>query len=89
MAAGGVRGLGLGGGRHQARSERLLVAWPSGVGEPGWRCCTFILGFWSGWWRGSNVFSVRGTSEDGMNVQRGRRCTFILVHGPGSSGGSV
>ena len=49
---------------------------------PGWRCCTFIPGCWSGWWRHSNVFPPREAEVSRMNVQRGRRCTFILVPRP-------
>ena len=56
-----------------ARSGRLLVVWGSGLG----RRCTFFLGCWQGWWCGSNGFPARGTPGDRMNVQRGRRRTFI------------
>ena len=56
---------------------------------PGWRCCTFIPGCWSGWWRHSNVFPPREAEVSRMNVQRGRRCTFILVPRPRPSSRSA
>ena len=55
----------------------------------GWRCCTFILGSRQGRWRHSNVFPPREASGDRMNVQRGHRCTFILVPGPRLAGRSA
>ena len=73
------------GGRGLVATGRGVVVSAGGVGP----CCTFILRSWSGWWRGSNGFPAREVSGDGMNVQRGSRCTFIMVHGPGSSGGSA
>ena len=62
-----------------------VVVLAGGVGP----CCTFILGSWWGRWRGSNVFSPWGASGDRMNVQLGRRCTFILFPGPGLPGRSA
>ena len=40
---------------------RSGVCWWCGLSGPGW-CCTFFLGCWQGWWRGSNGFPARGTS---------------------------
>ena len=74
------RSCGGGGGR---RWEVVVPA--GGAGS----CCTFIPGSWWGQWRGSNVFSPWGASGDRMNVQLGRRCTFILFPGPGLPGRSA
>ena len=74
------RSCGVGGRR---RWEVVVPA--GGVGS----CCTFILGSWWGQWRGSNVFPPWGASGDRMNVQLGRRCTFILFPGPGLPGRSA
>ena len=46
------------------------------------RCCTFIPGSCSGQWRRSNDFPVQKAIGNRMNVQRGRRCTFIPLPGP-------
>ena len=40
-------------------------------------------------WRHSNVFPPREAEVSRMNVQRGRRCTFILVPRPRPMGGSA
>ena len=74
------RSCGGGGGR------RWEVVVPGGGAGS---CCTFIPGSWWGQWRGSNVFSPWGVSGDRMNVQLGRRCTFILFPGPGLPGRSA
>ena len=44
--------------------------------------CTFILEPVASQWRHSNGFPAREAEVGRMNVQLGRRCTFILVSGP-------
>ena len=54
-------------------------------------CWGVAHSFWGAGRGGGVVPTVsrpRGTSGNRMNVQRSPRCTFILVPGPGPSGGS-
>ncbi len=78
---------GVGGGGHWV-GGRGGCRWGVRRG-PGWRCCTFILGCWSGRWRDSNVSPPREAEVSRMNVQHGRRCTFILVPRPRPSSRSA
>jgi len=78
---------GVGGGGHWV-GGRGGCRWGVRRG-PGWRCCTFILGSRQGRWRHSNVFPPREAEVSRMNVQRGRRCTFIPVPRPRPMDGSA
>lgn len=51
--------------------------------------CTFIRGSLTGRWRNSNVLCLQAGAETGMNVQRRRSCTFILVPAPAPPHGSA